>query len=135
MIENERTQHFVCGALGFFPRGIQSSDKQQVMDAPPPPSTHEESESLPSGESMAHLRQSQLSFFGPLSVVFGDIVPRQHVGLAFDGWPKMLELANSGFETGKALRTVVFILQYLKERSPETLVPATKILADGSRNG
>ena len=73
--------------------------------------------------------------FRSLSDVFENNVPREYTGLGLDGWPKLLESADSGFETGRALRAVVSILQYVKEKSPVTLVPTTKILADGSRHG
>ena len=73
--------------------------------------------------------------FRSLAEVFGNVTPQEHIGIGIDGWPKILENAESDSETGKALRTVVSILQYLKEKSPVILVPATKILADGSRHG
>lgn len=62
-------------------------------------------------------------------------MPRDHTGLSFDDWPAMLERADAGLETGKALRAVVLILQYLRQKSPAKVIPATKILADGSRYG
>lgn len=62
-------------------------------------------------------------------------MPWEKTGLGFDGWPKLLERADSGFGTGKALRTVVSILEYLEQSSPVSLALATKLLADGSRYG
>lgn len=70
-----------------------------------------------------------------LSNIFENVVPRETTGLGFDGWPAIFERADAGFEIDKALRAVASILQYLQEKSPATLVPATKVLADGSRYG
>ncbi|CAD6566316.1 MAG: hypothetical protein ASARMPREDX12_008176 [Alectoria sarmentosa] len=71
--------------------------------------------------------------FRLLSDTFENVVPRDRTGLGFDEWPAMLNRADAGLEIGKALRAVVSILQYLQEKSLATLVPATKVLADGSR--
>lgn len=84
---------------------------------------------------MTALMSSTPSMFRSLADVFENVVPQEYTGPGFDGWPKILDDADSDFENGKALRTVVSILQYLKEKSPVVLVPATKILADGSRHG
>ena len=84
---------------------------------------------------MALLDLPQPPMFRLLSDVFGNALPRERTGLDFDGWPELLERADSGVEIGRALRATVSILQYLKEKSPVTLAPATKILADGSRHG
>ena len=87
------------------------------------------------GGDTAQLNIPQPMMFGYLSDVFGKVVPREQMGLGFDGWPMFLERADSGFETNKALQAVVSILEYLSQNSPVSLVAATKILADGSRNG
>ena len=73
--------------------------------------------------------------FPLLSDTFEDVVPRDHNGLGFDDWPTVFEHAHAGFELGKALRAVVSILRYLHEKSPVTIIPTTKVLADGSRYG
>ena len=87
------------------------------------------------GEDTAQLDISQPLMFGCLSDVFGKVVPREQTGLGIDGWPMLLERADSGFERNKALQVVVSILKYLEQNSPVSLVAATKILADGSRLG
>ena len=87
------------------------------------------------GEDTAQLDISQPLMFGYLSDVFGNVVPREQTGLGIDGWPMLLERADSGFERNKALQVVVSILEYLEQNSPVSLVAATKILADGSRLG
>ena len=86
-------------------------------------------------EDTAQLNILQPLMFGYLSDVFGKVVPREQTGLGFDGWPTLLERADSGFEMNKALQAVVSMLEYLERNSPVSLVAATKILADGSRNG
>lgn len=91
--------------------------------------------SSPSGESTAQLEMPQLLMFSYLSDIFGIVVPREQTGLGFDGWPMLLERAESGVEMNKALQAVVSVLEYLEHHSPVTLVAATKILADGSRLG
>ena len=87
------------------------------------------------GEDTAQLHISQPLMFGYLSDVFGSVVPREQTGLGFDGWPILLERADSGLEMNKALQAIVSILEYLEQISPVSLVAATKILADGSRFG
>ena len=82
---------------------------------------------------MAELELSPM--FPSLSEIFRSVVPGGLTGLGFNGWPKLLERADSGLEIGEALRAVVSVLEYLKRSSPVSLVPATKILADGSRYG
>ena len=84
---------------------------------------------------MAQLDVSRPLMFGYLADVFGNIVPRENTGLGFDGWPILLERADSRFEMNKALQAIVSILKYLENTSPMSLVAATKILADGSRLG
>ena len=91
--------------------------------------------SSPSGESTAQLDMSQPLMFGYLSDIFDNVVPRGQIGLGFDGWPMLLERADSGLEMYKALQAVVSVLEYLEQYSPVSLVAATKILADGSRHG
>lgn len=104
------------------------------MEAPPPPSSAEGSPSPSTGESTTELELSQTPpMFRSLSEVFQSVVPWEKTGLDFDGWPKLLERADSGFGTGKALRTVVSVLEYLEQSSPVSLALATKLLADGSR--
>ena len=98
-------------------------------------SDSEESMSSPSGESTAQLDVPQLLMFAYLSDIFGIVVPREQTDLGFDGWPMLLERAESGLEMNKALQAVVSVLDYLEQNSPVTLVAATKILADGSRLG
>lgn len=106
-----------------------------MMEAPSPNSSPDESAFSSSGEGMTALMSSTPSMFRSLADVFENVVPQESTGRGFDGWPKILDDADSDFGNGKALRTVVLILQYLKERLSLTLVPATKILADGSRHG
>lgn len=105
------------------------------MEAPSPYSTPNRSVSPSKGVSMTALESSTPSIFRSLAEVFGNAVPQAHIGLGIDGWPNILDDADSEFENGKALRTTGFILQYLRQKSPVILVPATKILADGSRDG
>ena len=105
------------------------------MDTPSPYQTPDGSGCPSAGESVTGLELSKPSMFRSLSDIFGNVVPQEYNGLGFDGWPALLERAESDFENGKALRTVVSVLQYLKEKSPVTLISATKFLADGSRQG
>ena len=95
----------------------------------------EESVSSSTGESTAQLQLTQPPMFRSLSDVFGNVVPPELTGIGVNEWPNLLERADSGVETDKALQAVVSILQYLEESSPVTLVAATKVLADGSRYG
>ena len=100
------------------------------------PSPVEESSSCHSKEgSIAHPVPARPRMFPLLSDIFEDVVPRDHVGLDFDDWPTFLERAHAGFELDQALRVVVSILGYLHEKSPKTITPITKVLADGSRYG
>ena len=85
--------------------------------------------------SIAHPVPAVPRMFPLLSDIFEDVVPRDHVGLGFDDWPAVLEHAHAGMELGKALLAVVSILRYLHEKSPITITPTTKVLADGSRHG
>ena len=85
--------------------------------------------------SIAHPVPASPLMFPLLSDIFEGVVPRDHVGLGFDDWPGVFENAHAGIEMGKALRAVVSILRYLHERSPITITPTTKVLADGSRYG
>ena len=85
--------------------------------------------------SIANPAPSRPRMFPLLSDIFEDVLPRDHNGLGFDDWPTAFEHAHAGFELGKALRAVVSILGYLHEKSPITITPATKALADGSRYG
>ena len=85
--------------------------------------------------SIAHPMPARPRMFPLLSDIFEDVVPRDHVGLGFDDWPTVFEHAHAGFELGKALRAVVSILRYLQDKSPMTITPTTKVLADGSRYG
>lgn len=105
------------------------------MEASPRASTMEESVSSSAGESTAQLNLTQPPMFRSLSDVFGNVVPRELTGIGENEWPNLLERADSGVETDKALQAVASILQYLEESSPVTLVAATKVLADGSRYG
>ena len=84
---------------------------------------------------MEQVHLSQPTMFQFLYDTFGGVVPQGNAGLGFDEWPKLLERADSGLDTNKALQAVVGILQYLEEASPVSLTQATKILADGSRYG
>ena len=108
------------------------------MEVPSPNSSRDGSLLSSNEEAMTAIelpKSSTPSMFRSLADVFENAVPQEYTGPGFDGWPKILDDAGSDFENDKALRTVVSILQYLKEESPVTLVPATKILADGSRQG
>ena len=105
------------------------------METPQSTSDAEGSMSSPSGESTAQLDMSQPLMFGYLSDLFGNVVPREQIGLGFDGWPTLLERADSGLEMHKALQAVVSVLEYMEQNSPMSFVAATKILADGSRHG
>ena len=105
------------------------------MEPPPPNLDVEDPPSTSTGESTPQPGSARPQMFRSLSNIFETIVPRDHTGLDFDDWPAMLERADAGLETGKALRAVVLILQYLRQKSPATIIPATKILADGSRYG
>ena len=105
------------------------------METPQSASDTEESVSSSFGEDTAQLNIPQPLMFGHLSDAFGKVVPREQTGLGFDGWPILLERADSGFEMNKALQAVVSVLEYLEQNSPVSLVAATKILADGSRLG
>lgn len=103
------------------------------MESPSPMSTVEDSPSPSTGEFAPQLESATPPMFPLLSSIFENVVPRETIGLGFDEWPTLLARADAGLETAKALRAVVSILQYLHEKSPATLVPATKVLADGSR--
>lgn len=105
------------------------------MEASPPASNTEEFVSSSNLENTAKSDMSPLSMFRSLSDAFGNVVPGEYTGLGSNEWPKLLERADSGLETDKALQAVVSILQYLEQSSPVTLVTATEILADGSRKG
>lgn len=106
-----------------------------TMELSPPTSTAENSPS-PSTEDFAPLLGSaRPQMFPVLSNIFKSVVPREHNDWSFDEWPELLEHADAGVEIGKALRAVVSILEYLRKKSPATVVPATKVLADGSRYG
>lgn len=105
------------------------------MEASLPASNTKASVSSSIVEDTAKLDMSQPSMFRSLSDAFGNVVPWKYTGLGSNEWPKLLERADSGFETDKALQAVVSILQYLEQNSTVTLVTATEILADGSRKG
>lgn len=106
-----------------------------MMEVPSLISTPDGSVSPSNGDGFTALASSTPAMFRSLAEVFGSVVPQEQIDLGIEGWPKVLENADSDFDIGKALRTVVSILQYLKETSSVILVPATKILADGSRHG
>ena len=99
-----------------------------------PHSIADESNTL-HGEEMEQENSLQSPIFRSLSDIFGDIVPRKNAGLGFDDWPELLKHADAGFEKEKALGVVISVLHYLKEKTSPTLIPVTKILADGSRYG
>ncbi|KAF6221887.1 hypothetical protein HO133_001855 [Letharia lupina] len=105
------------------------------MEDRPPIITVKDSPSPSTGEVTPQLESTKPQMFRFLSNIFEVIVPRDHTGSGFDEWPAFLERADGGLEIGKALRTVVSILQYLREKSPAIIAPATKVLADGSRYG
>ncbi len=105
------------------------------MEPPHPISTVEDLKSSSTEEYIPQPGLARPQMFRYLSSIFENVVPRDHTGSGFDEWPSMLERADDGLETSKALRAVVLILQYLREKSPATIVPATKALADGSRYG
>ena len=96
-----------------------------VEDLPPPSAV----------EFAPQLESARPPMFRLLSEIFENVVHRETTGLGFDDWPLILERADAGIETGKALRAVVSVLHYLQENSPATLVTATEVLADGSRYG
>lgn len=106
-----------------------------TMEDRPPIITVKDSPSPSTGEVTPQLESTKPQMFRFLSNIFETIVPRDHTGSGFDEWPAFLERADGGLEIGKALRTVVSILQYLRENSPAIIAPATKVLADGSRYG
>ena len=108
---------------------------QNTMELPPPVSALEDSPPPSTGEFISQPDSPNPQMFRLLSDTFENVVPRDRTGLGFDGWPAMLNRADAGLEIGKALRVVVSILQYLQGKSLATLVPATKVLADGSRYG
>ncbi len=105
------------------------------MEPPPPITTVEDPQSTSIEEYTSQPGSARPQMFRLLSSIFKNVVPRDHTGSGFDEWPSMLERADDGLETSKALRAVVLILQYLREESPATIVPTTKALADGSRYG
>lgn len=105
------------------------------MEASLSASATEESVSSSTEGDTAELDTSQPSMFRSLSDALGNVVPWEYAGLGSHEWPKLLDHADSGFETDKALQAVVSILQYLEQSSPATLVNVTEILADGSRKG
>ena len=87
------------------------------------------------GELMPQPGSARPQMFRLLFNVFKDTVPQDYICSGFDEWPAILERADDGLETEKGLRVVVAILQYLREKSPATVIHTTKILADGSRYG
>lgn len=106
-----------------------------TMEDRPPIITVKDSPSPSTGGVTPQLESTKPQMFRFLSNIFKVIVPRDHTGSGFDEWPASLERADGGLEIGKALRAVVSILQYLREKSPAIIAPATKVLADGSRYG
>ena len=105
------------------------------MEPPPPISTVVIPQSTSIEEYTSQPGSARPQMFRVLSSIFENVVPRDHTGSGFDEWPSILERADDGLETSKALRAVFLILQYLRDKSPATVVPATKALADGSRYG
>ena len=105
------------------------------MEAPQSASDTEESVSSSTEDNTAHPSLAVPPIFRSLSNVFENVVPQKSTGLGSQEWPNLLEHADSGLETDKALQAVVSILQYLEHNSPATLVSATRVLADGSRYG
>lgn len=105
------------------------------MEPPPPIKIVNVLPSHSTREDTPQPEPARPQMFRFLSNIFEKVVPPDHTGSGFDGWPATLGRADAGLEIGKALRTVVSILQHLQEESPATLVPATKVLADGSRYG
>lgn len=105
------------------------------MEPPPPIKIVDVLPSHSTREDTPQLESARPQMFRFLSNIFEKVVPPDHTGSGFDEWPATLGRADAGLEIGKALRAVVSILQYLQEESPATLVPATKVLADGSRYG
>ena len=84
---------------------------------------------------MSSLAEESTVMFRDLADVFWKALPREYINFGYDDWPKLLEHADFGFEIDKALEVVVSILRYLEQSSPAALVAATKLLADGSRDG
>ena len=121
-------------AIDLLIRRNSSSYMYYVMESLPPSSVEKDSPHFKDA-SIAQLVPARHQMFPLLSDIFEDVVPRDHVGLGFDDWPTVLEHANAGVQMGKGLRAVVSILRYLHEKSPITITPTTKILADGSRYG
>ena len=105
------------------------------MEPPPHTTTVEDPQSTSIEEYTPQPGLARPQMFRFLSSIFENVVPRDHTGSGFDEWPSMFERADDGLETSKALRAVGRILRYLREKSPATVVPATKALADGSRYG
>ena len=105
------------------------------MESLLPSSVQKSSPCHPEEASIAHAVPARPRMFPLLSGIFEDVVPRDHDGLGFDDWPTVFEHAHAGIELDQALRAVVSILRYLHEKSPVTITPTTKVLADGSRYG
>lgn len=84
---------------------------------------------------MAKPQVSTPTMFECLSDIFESVVPREDARLDVHEWPILLERAQSGCQIDQALRAVFSILRYLEANSPKSLIPTTKILANGSRYG
>lgn len=105
------------------------------MELPLPVSTVENLRSPCTGDSASQPGSIRPQMFRLLFNVFENVMPRDYTGSGLNEWPAILERADNGLDTNKALQALVSILQYLQEISPMSIALATKILADGSRYG